>query len=113
MKIQVPFLQNAAFLESFGFEIDAFGENAENTVLEGCSFKGSVNGGTEENCGIVVGFLNGSSKKVTFGTSDAPVKIISGTINGTTLDSGNYTNHMHGSKNYKEGTHTFNVVFGK
>lgn len=87
--------------------------NAENTVLEGCSFKGSVNGGTEENSGIVVGYLNGSSKKVTFGTTDAPVKIISGTINGTTLDSGNYTKHMNGSKNYKEGIHTFNVVFGK
>lgn len=87
--------------------------NVENTVLEGCSFKGSVNGGTEENSGIIVGYLNGSTKKVTFGTSDAPVKIISGTINGTTLDSGNYTNHMHGSTNYKEGTHIFNVVFGK
>ena len=87
--------------------------NAQNTVLEGCSFKGSVNGGTEENSGIIVGYLNGSTKKVTFGTSDAPVKIISGTINGTTLDSGNYTKHLNGSKNYKEGIHTFNVVFGK
>ena len=87
--------------------------NAENTVLEGCSFEGSVTGGTEENCGIVVGLLNGKTKKVTFGTSEAPIKIISGTINGTSIDSGNYTKYMYGSKNYTDGIHTFNVVFGK
>ena len=86
--------------------------NVENTVCEGCKVNATIESSATEQVGLIVGHLNGNSKNITIGTTDSPVKV-AGTLNGVKATSNNFKTLLHHAKNYKEGVHTFNAVFGE
>ena len=61
--------------------------------------------------GLIVGTLNGNTKKVTIGTAESPVTV-AGSVNGTAATADNFMTLIHNATNYTEGMHIFNVVFG-
>ena len=85
--------------------------NVENTVCEGCKVNATLTGGETAQIGLIVGTLNGNTKKVTIGTAESPVTV-AGSVNGTAATADNFMTLIHNATNYTEGMHIFNVVFG-
>jgi hypothetical protein len=85
--------------------------NAANTMGEGCEVNATINSSETPQCGLIVGNLNGKTKKVTIGTTDNPVKV-AGSVNGVTATADNFMTLLHNATNYDASVHTFNVVFG-
>ena len=86
--------------------------NAENTLCEGCKVNAAIESSATKQCGLIVGVLNGSTKNITIGTADSPVKV-AGSVNGVKATAANFMELVQNADNYKEGVHTFNVVFGE
>ena len=87
--------------------------NVAATCGEDCVINCTINGGTESNAGMIVGYFNGNSKQVLVGTASNPVKIAGGSLNGTAITADNYTSYIWGSGNASEANHIANVVFGE
>lgn len=87
--------------------------NVDGTIGEDCVINCIINGGTETNAGMAVGFFNGTSKTIYVGTANSPVKIAGGSLNGTAITADNYTSYIWGSGNASEANHIANVVFGE
>ncbi|MGM9742261.1 MAG: fibronectin type III domain-containing protein [Candidatus Cryptobacteroides sp.] len=87
--------------------------NAAGTIGEGCVINCSINGGTETNSGMLIGYFNGTSKVIHVGTDANPVKIAGGSLNGTAITADNYTSYIWGSGNASEANHIASVVFGE
>ncbi len=85
--------------------------NVANTICEGCKVNATLVGGGTAQVGLVVGHLNGNSKKITMGTTEEPIRV-AGSVDGTAATADNFMSLIHKATNYKEGTHIFNVVFG-
>ena len=64
--------------------------------------------------GIVVGQVNGT-QSMTFGQADKPIKVLGGSINGTTIDASNFAGFLHGTPGHKwtDSSHKINAVFGE
>ena len=76
--------------------------NVDGTIGEDCVINCIINGGTETNAGMAVGFFNGTSKTIYVGTANSPVKIAGGSLNGTAITADNYTSYIWGSGNASE-----------
>lgn len=87
--------------------------NAAHTTGEGCEVNAEIVMATPDatTTGLVVGKFNGSTKAITLGTAESPIKV-SGSVNGTAVTADNYTNYLYGTVNYTAGTHVINAAFG-
>lgn len=87
--------------------------NAAHTTGEGCSVNCVLKGTMDlAEVGLVVGYFNGSSKVITLGTEASKIKV-AGSVNGTTITADNFTDYLHGPKNYSATNHTLNAEFGE
>ena len=87
--------------------------NAKHTTGEGCSVDCSLKGTDDTSeIGLIVGYFNGSSSAITLGTEASKIKV-AGSVNGTTITAGNYSEYLHGPKNYSTTNHILNAEYGK
>ena len=85
--------------------------NATNTTGTGCSVNCSITAtAATVNVGLIVGKFNGTSYVVTLGSTDSPIKV-KGSVNGTVITSGNYTNYLVGATNVSETSHVIYASF--
>ena len=99
-----------AAVDGIGGLIGNIGNAAHNTG-NGCVVDCVISGGAEATRGLVIGKFNGKSKNITLGET-SPIKV-SGTVDGITIDAGNFANFVHGTTNYTDGVHVIKAVFGK
>lgn len=85
--------------------------NVANETGEGCKVNCTLRNGDGGGIAMVVGIFNGTTKNITIGTADSPVKV-KGSVNGTAISAENLSQYL-GGTNYKAGTHTINAVFGE
>lgn len=85
--------------------------NAQTISGEGCQINCDITVmETEAECGLVVGKFNGTSKVVTLGTPESPIRILGGAINGKEITGAN--DRIVGS-GYSAAVHTIVTAFGK
>lgn len=85
--------------------------NATNTSGDNCEVNCTITGGDATVAGLVIGYFNGTSSKVTLGSASAPIKV-AGTINGTAVTADNFKSLLCGTKN-ASANHSITAVFGK
>lgn len=86
--------------------------NATHTTGTGCVVKCTLTSEDAATTGLIVGLFNGKTKKITLGTEASPIKV-SGSVNGTAVTAENYTDYIHGTKNFLDTYHIFNAAFGE
>ena len=86
--------------------------NAANSTGAGCVINCALKATSAANIGLIIGYFNGSSKAITIGTSESPVKV-AGSVNGTAITASNFQDYLHGATNYSATNHVFNVAFGE
>ncbi len=68
----------------------------DNVTGTGCKTKGAISCGNANNAGLVIGMFS-STATTCFGSSDSPVIISDGSVNGTTIDASNYQTYLAGT----------------
>ena len=85
--------------------------NAAHTTGEGCKADCTLDTPNSTNVGMVIGYFNGKTKNITFGTTDSPVKV-KGTVKGTVLSADNFGDYLHGPTNFAASVHVINAQYG-
>ena len=85
--------------------------NVAFTGMDGCSVNCTLIGGPTNNTGLVVGKFNGTTKVITLGSDDDPIKV-AGSVNGTAISSSNYADFLYGTTGFSEDKHTVHGTFG-
>lgn len=84
--------------------------NAAHTTGDGCKVDCVLDVPKTVNIGMVIAYFNGKTKAITIG-NDSPVKV-KGTVNGTVLNAGNFTNYLNGPTNFDASVHVINAQYG-
>ena len=86
--------------------------NAAHTTGTGCAVNCTLTSAASTEIGMVIGAFNGKTKAIVLGTAADPIEVM-GTVNGTVLDAGTYTNYLWGPALSDPGFHTIHTVYGE
>lgn len=74
-----------------------------------CTITGASNAAGKN--GLIVGYFNGTSKAITLGSSENPIKV-KGTVDGVAITDANYTDYLYGTTGYAPAAHTIYAAYG-
>jgi len=85
--------------------------NSAHTTGDGCKVDCVLDVPKTTNVGMVIGYFNGKTKDIKMGT-EVPIKV-KGTVNGTVLNTDNFSGFLHGPTNFDAKVHIINAQYGE